>query len=136
MMKKDDIFLLRERLNKLFEDSRPFMAASDSMVWTPIVDFYETPESFVVKAELPEVSEQDINITIDGNILRISGERKFSCEGRSYYQAERSYGAFSRSFALPSDVSKGDIKAVLKDGVLKIDIPKNMELRPKHIEIK
>ena len=135
-MKKDDIFLLRERLNKLFEDSRLSMAASESMVWTPIVDFYETSEYFVVKAELPEVKEQDINIMIEGNILRISGERKFSCEGRSYYQAERSYGAFSRSFSLPSDASRGDIRAVLKDGILKIDIPKDIELRPKHIEIK
>lgn len=135
-MKKDDIFLLRERLNKLFEGSRLSMAASESMVWTPIVDFYETSEYFVVKAELPEVKEQDINIMIEGNILRISGERKFSCEGRSYYQAERSYGAFSRSFSLPSDASRGDIRAVLKDGILKIDIPKDIELRPKHIEIK
>jgi HSP20 family protein len=90
----------------------------------------------VVKAELPEVSESSLNITVEGNVLRISGERKFHCEGRSYYQVERAYGTFSRSFHLPSDADQENIRAVLNDGILKIVLPKKVKDLPRHIEIK
>lgn len=135
-MDKWDPYSLRERINKLFEVPQIGRGSIDSSTWVPIVDIYETPEEFVVKAELPDVIESDINITVEGNILRISGERRFSCEGRSYYQAERPYGAFFRSFHLPSDVDKNSIRAVLNDGILKVILPKNVKDLPKHIEIK
>ncbi|BCB96712.1 molecular chaperone [Dissulfurispira thermophila] len=135
-MEKWDPFSLRERINKLFEASQTNRGITDSSTWMPALDIYETPEEFVVKAELPEVTESDINIIVEGNILRISGERRFSCEGRSYYQAERPYGAFFRSFHLPFDVDKDNIRAVLNDGILKIILPKNVKDLPKHIEIK
>lgn len=135
-MEKWDPFSLRERINKLFEVSQTSKGMTDSPTWVPVVDIYETPEEFVVKAELPEVTESSLNITLEGNILRISGERKFHCEGKSYYQVERAYGTFSRSFHLPSDADQDNIRAVLNDGILKIVLPKKVKDFPRHIEIK
>lgn len=135
-MEKWDPFSLRERINKLFEVAQANKGMKNSPAWVPVVDIYETPEEFVVKAELPEVTESNLNITVEGNILRISGERKFHCEGRSYYQVERAYGAFSRSFHLPSDADRDNIRAVLNDGILKIVLPKKVKDFPRHIEIK
>lgn len=134
-MEKWDPFSLRERINKFFEVTHPGRGAN-SPAWVPVVDIYETSEEFVVKAELPEVTESDIHITVEGNILRISGERKFNCEGRSYYQVERTYGSFSRLFLLPSDVDHDNIKATLNDGILKIVLPKKVKDFPRHIDIK
>jgi HSP20 family protein len=135
-MEKWDPFSLRERINKLFEVSQASKGMMDSPTWMPVVDIYETPEEFVVKAELPEVTESNLNIMVEGNVLRISGERKFNCEGRSYYQVERAYGTFSRSFHLPSDTDQDNIRAVLNDGILKIVLPKKVKDLPRHIEIK
>ncbi len=135
-MEKWDPFSLRERIDKLFEIPQCSRGAAGSSVWAPVVDIYETAEEFVVKAELPEVKESNIHITAEGNILRINGERKFNCEGRSYYQVERAYGSFSRSFLLPGDVDQGNIKAALNDGILKIILPKKIKDLPRHIEIK
>ncbi len=135
-MEKWDPFSLRERINKLFEFSQTGRGLTNSPAWVPVVDIYETPEGFVVKAELPEVSESSLNITVEGNVLRISGERKFHCEGRTYYQVERAYGTFSRLFHLPSDVDHESIRAVLNDGILKIILPKKVNDLPRHIEIK
>lgn len=135
-MEKWDPFSLRERINKLFEVSQTSKGLTDSPTWVPVVDIYETSEDFVVKAELPEVTESSLNITVEGNVLRISGERKFHCEGRSYYQVERTSGTFSRSFHLPFDVDRENIRAVLNDGILKIVLPKKVKDLPRHIEIK
>ncbi|MBI3592965.1 MAG: Hsp20/alpha crystallin family protein [Nitrospirae bacterium] len=131
-----DVFSLRERVNRLFEDvpSRP--GEVEPVVWAPVVDIYETPEEFVVTAELPDVNETDINIRVEDNMLRISGERRSHREGKSYYQVERYSGVFSRSFILPSTVDRNSIKATLKDGILNIVLPKKAEELPKHIEIK
>lgn len=134
-MEKWDPFSLRERINKFFEVTHSGRYAN-SPAWIPVVDIYETPEEFVVKAELPEVTEPDIHITVEGNILRISGERRFNCEGRSYYQVERTYGSFSRSFLLPGDVDHDNIKATLNDGILRIVLPKKVKDFPRHIDIK
>lgn len=135
-MEKWDPFSLRERINKLFEVSQTSNGLTDSPTWVPVVDIYETSEDFVVKAELPEVTESNMNITVEGNVLRISGDRKFDCEGRSYYQVERTSGTFSRSFHLPSDVDRENIRAVLNDGILKIVLPKKVKDLPRRIEIK
>ena len=131
-----DIFILRERVNKLFEDVSSRAGGRDSGVWTPAVDVYETPGEFIVTAELPEVPEPDINIRIEENTLRISGERSPHREGKNYHQVERCYGPFLRSFALPATVDKDNIKATLRDGILKIVLPKKDGEQPKQIDIK
>lgn len=130
-----DTFALRERANRLFEHVAPKAGEVKTGVWIPAVDIYETDEAFVVKAELPEVLEADVNIVVEDNTLKISGERKSRREGKSYYQIERYFGAFSRSFVLPSIIQKDSIKATLKDGILNIILPKRAEELPKHIDI-
>ena len=133
-----DMFVLRERANRLFEHGAPRSVRfgdAGTGVWVPAVDIYETDEAFVVKAELPEVLEADINIIVEDNTLNISGERKTRREGKSYCQIERYYGAFSRSFVLPAIVQKNEIKATLRDGILNVIIPKSAEALPRHIEI-
>ncbi|MGO9612190.1 MAG: Hsp20/alpha crystallin family protein [Dissulfurispiraceae bacterium] len=130
-----DIFFLRERMNKLFEDTQIGTGKKEVATWLPVIDIYETPSEFVVNAELPEIKESDITIQIEDNNLRISGERRLQREGRNYYQVERSYGVFSRTFVLPEDVNQSAIQAVLHDGILKIRIPKSAQELAKHIGI-
>lgn len=130
-----DTFTLRERVNRLFEHVAPRAGEDTTGVWVPAVDIYETREAFVVKAELPEVEEADINIVVEDNILKIGGERKSRQEGESYFQIERYYGAFSRSFVLPAIVDKNDIKATLRNGILNIILPKIAEELPRRIDI-
>lgn len=130
-----DFFSLRDRVNKLFEHAHTQSGDPEYPVWIPTADIYETGEDFVVKAELPEVSEYDVSIKVEGNTLKIIGERKVQREGRSYHQVERSYGAFSRAFVLPEDVDQDNIKANLNDGVLKVILPRKSKELPRHIEI-
>lgn len=128
-----DIFL-REMINNIFEDTH-FQMGFGYTIWTPFIDMYETSEFFVVQAELPEVMESDISIRVEGNTLKINGQRRLQREGRSYHQVERSYGLFSRSFILSSAVDENGIKATLKDGILKIVLHKKNIDSPKHVEI-
>ncbi len=89
-----DIFVLRERANRLFEYGAPKsirFGDAGTGVWLPAVDIYETEEAFVVKAELPEVLEADLNITVEDNALTISGERKPRREGKSYCQIDSDF---------------------------------------------
>jgi HSP20 family protein len=123
-MAKDSFFRANERLNKFFDDEQSIQIHSMVGQWTPIMDVYETSDRFVVKLEIPEVSESDIKIILDGNIIKVSGERSLKVEGRNYYQIERTYGKFFRSFPLPCEVDAQNIKAILKDGILKITVPK------------
>ena len=132
----EDIFALRERINKIFESAHEKARCELAAGWTPVVDIYETSEMFVVKADLPEVKEEDISISIQGGYLRISGERNLQREGRHYHQVERSYGRFSRSFALPEVADKDNIQAALKDGILKVTLPKKVKGSPTSMEIK
>lgn len=130
-----DIFSLRERMNKLFDDAALKDKGTDSPAWVPVMDIYETPGAFVVTAELPGVRESDIAIRVEGNILRIAGRRTPCREGRSYHQVERCYGDFSRSFLLPAMVDTDMVKATLKDGILEVTLLKKSGEPSKHIEI-
>jgi len=127
--------LFRERMNRFFEDAHRESGRTGSGVWVPVVDIYETPAEFVVNAELPEVREQDISIRLEGTVLEISGERRLRREGRSYHQVERAYGTFSRTFMLPADVDRDAIEASLKDGVLRVVIPKRAGEPVRRIEV-
>lgn len=128
-------FFFINRINNLLEDSHTAGKGSALSVWIPAVDIYETGEQFIVKAELPEVDEKNINILIEGNTLKISGKRRFLREGRSYHQVERFYGAFLRQFILPAEVDRNNISAALSDGILTIALPKKACNFTKHVEI-
>jgi HSP20 family protein len=105
--------------------------------WNPSIDVSESDNEIVVKAEIPGVSPEDVDISVDANNLIISGEKKQESEesGRNYYRAERCYGSFRRSFALPVGADVENIKASSKDGVLSIVIPKGEDKKSRKIEI-
>jgi HSP20 family protein len=107
------------------------------MGWAPAVDVFEKDDKFVVKAELPGMKEEDINVSVVGDTLTIKGERKVESEvkEKDYYYCERSYGSFSRSLALPSNIDAGKIEANYEDGVLEISLPKIPEVKPKKVSV-
>ena len=105
--------------------------------WNPAVDVYEDGDRYHVHVDLPGMQRADIAITVKGDTLTISGEKKREKDTKEedYYRAERYYGKFSRSLTLPSTVDAGKIEAKYKDGVLEVHIPKTEEARPKQIKI-
>jgi len=130
-----------DRLDRLFDD--PFFRlgrmAEDSGLgmWNPAVDLYEKDDYVMIKAELPGVDKNDINIDLKDRLLTLSGERTHEKETNeeNYYRRERSYGKFQRTFTLPADVDSDQIKAEFKDGVLQIEIPKPEEKKAKKVTI-
>ena len=105
--------------------------------WAPSVDIYETPNELVVKADLPEVEEKDIDVRVENNLLTIHGERKFdkTVAEDNYLRIERTYGTFSRSFSLPNTVSADAIRAEYKNGVLTVNLPKREESKPRQVKV-
>jgi HSP20 family protein len=106
--------------------------------WAPACDIYETDNEIVVKAELPEVKKEDVHVSLENNLLTIRGERNLSEETKreNYHRLERRYGAFTRSFTLPSFADTSKINAEFKDGMLRVTLPKREEAKPKQIEVK
>jgi HSP20 family protein len=135
-----DLGMLQDRMNRLFDDAgrtwrNDEPAATTS--WSPAVDIFETEGEIVVKAELPGMDRKDITLHLENNVLSLRGERKFEKETKdeNYHRIERSYGTFSRSFAIPATVDEEKIRADYKDGVLKIILPKKEQAKPKQIKI-
>lgn len=130
---------LQDQVNRLFDEtfSRGRSAESEMGTWAPAVDIYETEQELVLKVDLPEVDQQEIDIRIEKNMLTIRGERKFHNEVSqdNYLRVERAYGPFSRSFSLPNTINTEAIKADYQNGVLSIRMPKREESRPKQIRI-
>ena len=129
---------LQDQVNRLFETS--FKANADNSAlttWAPPVDIYETENELVIKADLPDVVEKDVDIRVENNMLTIRGERKFeeSVKEDNYLRVERAYGSFSRSFSLPNTVNTEAIQATYKDGVLRVVLPKRAESKPKQVKI-
>jgi len=105
--------------------------------WAPPVDIYENGDNLVLKAELPGINPDDVEIRVEDNTLYLKGERKFEKEVKeqSYHRVERSYGAFTRTFSLPNSVDADKVAANFKDGVLTLTMPKKEEAKPKTIKI-
>ncbi len=106
--------------------------------WLPAVDVFDKNDAVVLKAELPGMDPDDIQIEVDDNVLTIKGERKFEeeVEEERYYRVERRFGSFQRSLALPQGVQADKIQANYEDGILTITVPKAEEQKPKRIEVK
>ncbi len=122
-----DLSLMQERLNRLFSDpndTSPEMA--EGARYLPPVDIVETSDDVVLRVELPGVDKADIDIQIENEILILKGERRFEKEvdQEHYYRMEFSYGSFERSFTLPCAVDASDVKAVLRDGILTVELPR------------
>jgi HSP20 family protein len=130
---------LQDQMNKLFDETfyRGRSAESEMGTWAPAVDIYETEQELVLKADLPDVNEHEIDIRVENNMLTVRGERKFQHEVSqdSFLRIERAYGPFSRSFSLPNTVDTEAIKADYRTGVLSVRMPKREESKPKQIRI-
>lgn len=105
--------------------------------WTPAFDVKETKDAFLFRADMPGLKEENLDISVTGNRLTISGHREEEKkdEGEKYYAYERSYGAFSRTFTLPEGIDVDHIHAELKDGVLNLSVPKLPEVQPRKISL-
>lgn len=134
--------VLRDRMDRLFNEfiGRGWGGEEGlaTGVWVPKMDVFETPDSVVLKADLPEVKKDDVEISIQNNTLTIKGERKMEAEtkDKQVYRLERSYGSFSRSFTLPPTVDAERANAEFADGVLTLTLPRREESKPKQIKVK
>ena len=109
-----------------------------SVAWSPVVDIEESAEAYVIRAELPGLSKEEVKVTVENGVLTLSGERDLErlVETKTFHRVERSHGTFTRSFTLPDDVDSESVAANFKDGVLEIQIAKREEALPKSIEVR
>lgn len=135
--------LVRGRLNRLFDEAfNDFLAPMNEdladRAWVPPVDIRETEDAIFATAELPGLSKEDIDITLENNVLTLRGERKFekATEKETHHRVERQYGAFSRSFALSSNVSTDQVEAEFENGLLTLRLPKVEEAKARRIAIR
>jgi HSP20 family protein len=131
---------VQERVNRLFGDV--YRAADDDVMrrgaWAPPVDIYDSGNhELVIKAELPDMTKDDIEITVDNNTLTLRGEKKMdsAMKDECCHRIERTYGAFSRAFSLPTTVDTSKVSADYKNGVLTIKLPVREEAKPKQIQV-
>jgi HSP20 family protein len=124
---------------RLFEDAftRMLSEPRGNRPWSPAVDIFETENELVLKADLPDVEQKDIDVRIENQTLTIEGERKFTTEeaGKGYHRIERGYGHFTRSFAVPQTFETEKIAAAYKNGVLTVTLPKREAAKPKQIKV-
>jgi HSP20 family protein len=130
---------LQSEMNRLFNTvfDGPTPNATTMRRWMPAMDLLESGDDFVLKADLPGMSEEDVSIELEDSTLTISGERKaeHQAEGEGYYRVERSTGSFSRSLTLPKGVDAEAVTARFDRGVLEVRIPKPAERKPRRISI-
>ena len=131
---------LQDRLNRAFGDAygRNDEGLLTSGAWVPPVDIYQDADKEVVlKAELPDMVREDIDITVDNGTLTIRGEKKFTGEVKEeqFHRVERRYGSFSRSFSLPQTVDATRVSAEYKNGVLTVRLPLREEAKPRQIKV-
>lgn len=131
------LFSLRREMDRLFDDTFG-RAATNSTSWMPAVDVREEKDAFVFQLELPGVSPEAVEVTADGGVLSVSGEKK-SEEQRDedrWHIVERVSGSFRRTFQLPQNVTEEKIDATFEDGVLTVRVPKAEQPKPKKIEVR
>jgi len=129
---------LRENVNRLVQESAGSRREQSlTRAWAPLVDVMEDEDKIVVKADLPGMKKENIDIELTGDTLTIKGERKFEDEEKkdNYVRVERAYGQFMRSFTIGVPVNASEIKASYKDGTLEVTIPKAEEIKPKKVEV-
>jgi HSP20 family protein len=130
---------LRDELDRLFESPWTELAHTSQLLsgWTPALDVHEDKDNFVVRAELPGMKREDIDVSLHDGALSISGERKTEqkYEGAEVYRTERFFGKFQRTLTLPAPVAADKVKAQYKDGVLTITLPKTEAAKPKQIDV-
>jgi HSP20 family protein len=130
---------LRDEIDRLFEAPLSELARSTQLLsgWTPAFDVYEDKDNMYVRAELPGMRKEDIDLSLHNGSLSISGERKGEekLTDAEVYRSERFFGRFQRTITLPTLVTTDKIKATYKDGILSVTLPKAEEAKPKHIDV-
>jgi HSP20 family protein len=135
-----DLLSIQDRMNRLFEQTLSRSRTEEGIAastWSPAVDIYETPDTIFMKADLPGLSREDVEIQLQDNTLSLRGERRFArdVQQENYLRIERAYGAFQRNFTLPATVQQDKIRAVFRNGVLELTLPKAEEAKSKKIAI-
>jgi HSP20 family protein len=124
---------------RAFEDAftRWFNEPQSNRPWSPAVDIYETENELVLKADLPDVDQKDIDVRVENQTLTIAGERKFEKQesGKGFHRIERNYGNFVRSFAVPNTFNTEEINAQYQNGVLTVTLPKKEAAKPRQIKV-
>ena len=134
---------LQGEMNRLFSSffdapsGRPGNGGTATRRWIPAMDLVETGKDFVLRADLPGISESDVSVELENNVLTISGERKTEHEEQheGYYRLERATGSFSRSLTLPDGVNADAVQANFDKGVLEVRIPKPEQVKPRRVQI-
>lgn len=132
-----EVVALQSRVNSLFgnlaESEGPLTTAS----FVPAVDVYEDEKKVVLKLEVPGIEEKDLDVRVENHTLTVKGERKFETEEKeeNFHRIERRYGSFYRSFSIPNTVNPESVKANYDAGVLKIELEKRAEAKPKQIKV-
>ena len=130
---------LQNRVNSLFQDygrsGQDELTTTGSFV--PAVDVYEDEHKVTLKLEIPGVNQEDVDVRLENNTLTIRGERKFEKEEKeeNFHRIERRYGSFARSFVLPNTIDTENVQAGYENGVLKIELSKRAEAKPKQIKV-
>jgi HSP20 family protein len=132
-----ELLNLRDDMDRFFDTFFGRTPKEAEGGWSPTVDIEEDNENYLVKAELPGIIKDDIKISVRGNLITLSGERRYTSETKmkTFHRIERSYGKFSRTIALPSDVDSDTVKATYKDGILTVTLPKPVSTKPTEIEV-
>lgn len=136
----DRLTSLRDEIDRLFDLSLPEFGRGNALFsgWNPSVDVYQDKDHVFVKAELPGMKKEDIDISLERGMLLFSGERKHEEEQKGEggaFRSERFFGRFQRSIALPTEVDGNKVTASYKDGVLTVTLPKAEEVKAKHIDV-
>lgn len=132
-----ELLRLQDRLNRIFGQA---LEDDDHLIsgqWTPPCDIIETPDAVILRAEIPGVAEDTIDVQVEGALLTLKGDKRFEqeAEGRNYHRIERAYGSFVRSFSLPRSVDSEGITARYERGVLELTMPKRKETKARAIKI-
>jgi HSP20 family protein len=136
-----DLLSLQDEMNQLFGRAfgqQPGLDRGGQRLWAPALDIAERPDAYLVTVEVPGVRPEDLDITLEGGVLTVQGERRFRDESQDqqWHRVERRYGAFRRSVTLPSQAQADNIEASFEDGLLHITVPKTEAAMPKRIEVR
>jgi HSP20 family protein len=134
-----DVLALQNRMNSIFQEYNRQQADGDvaTAAFVPPVDIYEDEHKIVLKLEVPGMKESDLDIQLENQVLTVKGERKFEKEEKeeNFHRIERRYGSFYRSFTIPNTVNPESVKAGYDAGVLRIELAKRQEAKPKQIKV-
>ena len=132
-----EVVALQNRVNSLFREMNEGDSPLTTASFVPAVDIYEDNKKVVLKLEVPGIDEKDLDIRVENNTLTVKGERKFEKEEKeeNFHRIERRYGSFFRSFTVPTTVNSEGVKASYDAGVLRVELEKKAEAKPKQIKV-